>query len=248
MRPYRTVLMLAARGVLWKLLAIAAAVAAAQGAMFALFWRAYPPEAPYSTSLNQFGLEYMVQESRLALLAAAGLAVLSLALAFHGCERSGSRSRYTLDRLGVSPRHILLLWAGCYALCLLVYWGFLAAVALGLCRVMAAGGRAADDMQTLFLACWRSTYLHILFPLPDWTQLLGDGVLLLSLAFAASSFSFLQRHGRPCFEFFAIAALLPVLVAVPSSVLEIAPIFGGIAALCAISAFTRAWRCQEDEP
>ena len=216
MREYCTVLMLAARGVLWKLLAIAAAVAAAQGALFALFWRAYPPEAPYYARLY-YGLEYMVQESRLAVPAAAGLAALSLALAFHGRERAGSRSRYTLDRLGVNPRHILLLWAGCYALCLLVYWGFQAAAALGLCRVMTAGGWVADDMQTL------------------------------SLALAASSFSFLQRHGQPCFEFFGIAALLPVLVIVPPNALEIAPVFGGIAALCAISAFTRAWRCPEYE-
>ncbi len=246
MREYCTVLMLAARGVLWKLLAIAAAVAAAQGALFALFWRAYPPEAPYYARLY-YGLEYMVQESRLAVPAAAGLAALSLALAFHGRERAGSRSRYTLDRLGVNPRHILLLWAGCYALCLLVYWGFQAAAALGLCRVMTAGGWVADDMQTLSLACWRSPYLHILFPLSDWIQLLSNGVLLLSLALAASSFSFLQRHGQPCFEFFGIAALLPVLVIVPPNALEIAPVFGGIAALCAISAFTRAWRCPEYE-
>lgn len=151
MKRYGSVLVLAARGVVWKLLALMAAVGAAQGVLFALYLSSRPegpidPAFDYELYTKQklfFHPEYMLQETNFILPAAVGLVLLCLALAFYGCEQGKGRSQYTFSRLRVGQLPVFGLWVGCYALCLLVFWGFQTGMMLGLVRLlMRLGGNA----------------------------------------------------------------------------------------------------------
>ena len=204
MKQYGSVLVLAARGVVWKLLALMAAVGAAQGVLFALYLSSRP-EGPIDPAFDYelytkhklfFHPEYMLQETNFILPAAVGLVLLCLALAFYGCEQGKGRSQYTFSRLRVGQLPVFGLWVGCYALCLLVFWGFQTGMMLGLVRLLMRLGGNAGDTQTLFLACWRNPYLHSLLPLQDWPRLVYNVLLLIALALSLACFSFLRRHGR----------------------------------------------------
>lgn len=259
MKPYASVLALAARGVVWKLLGILAAVTAAQGALFAHYLSTRPagpvdPAANYELYLQSesfFEPEFMLEEGHFIVPAAVGLVLLCLAMAYHGCERGKGHSQYTLSRLRVGQTPLLLLWSGCYALCLLVFWGAQAGMLLGLVRLlMARGGNG--DTQTLFLTCWRDPYLHSLLPLQDWPRLVCNVLLLLALALSLSCFSFLQRHGRRSLECFIVTAAAVTGFARPFNQglgkgLDLNGLLGFAAVVCGILILYRVRRCMEDE-
>lgn len=260
MRRYGSVLALAARGVVWKMLGIMAAVAAAQGAMFALYLSSQPagpvdPAADYELYMRSelfFEPEFMLNEGHFIVPAAVGLVLLCLAMAYHGCERGKGRSQYALSRLRVGQMPVLVLWAGCYALCLLVFWGFQTGMLLGMVRMLMIRGGNAGDTQTLFLACWRDSYLHSLLPLQDWPRLVYNIVLLVSLALSLSCFSFLQRRGRRGFACFALTALAAACFARPfdqglGKGLDLNGLLAFAAVVCSIIDLYRVRGCMEDE-
>lgn len=260
MKRYGSVLVLAARGVVWKLLALMAAVGAAQGVLFALYLSSRPegpidPAFDYELYTKQklfFHPEYMLQETNFILPAAVGLVLLCLALAFYGCEQGKGRSQYTFSRLRVGQLPVFGLWVGCYALCLLVFWGFQTGMMLGLVRLLMRLGGNAGDTQTLFLACWRNPYLHSLLPLQDWPRLVYNVLLLIALALSLACFSFLRRHGRRSLECFIVTALAATSFARPFDQdmgrgLNLNGLLGFVAVVCGIVVLYRVRGCWNDE-
>ena len=114
------------------------------------------------------------------------------------CKNDGSShsTGYTLRRLKISEKTVVL-WNGVYnSICLFLFWAVQTAVMLGLGRWYT---RLLDPSyvspQTLFLAFYRDPFLHNLLPLGNWTRYLCIGSLLLAAGFCASLMTCKLRRG-----------------------------------------------------
>lgn len=189
MKRYGSVLALLARSSIYKILALLAAATAAECALFGWWLRRGVPEE------EGFGLEAILAQSGVLYAFGAAALAVCLALALTGCAFS-SRTGYTLRRLQIPEWQVALLQFGYNALALLVLWGWQAAVALGLCRWFAAACPDQTTTQTIFLAFYRSPFLHAVLPLQNAVIWWRNGLLLVTLAATAAAFPYDQRRGR----------------------------------------------------
>ena len=184
MKQYTSIMALAVRALLGKVLAVTAATAAIQLAVFRLI-----PEQVSS-------LYNLQRESWTAPLAALGLTAVLVLLALHGGPLSGVRTSYTLRRLPVSEQTVTILWAVVYLGFLLLFWAAEVGVvllqqhwtALLYSSQVPAFQRFSDNYSTPFF--------HGLLPLYDWPRHLCNAIWLMALAWNAAAFSYQHRRGR----------------------------------------------------
>lgn len=220
MRRYCSVLGLAARCTFWKVLAATMVSCGAEAALFLITLHGWPfviygPDQAWRAD-NPMGLEGLIAHSRIALCFGLGLAAVCGALALLGWEGSGCRTGYTLRRLRVGERALSLLWGGYGTLCLLFYWAAHLGTVLALCAAAMPhlSERAASPLA-LFLACWRSPYLHALLPLED-VWLWGRNLLLCAaLGLSTAAFSRQRRHGHRAWGWIPLALGAALLFPLP---------------------------------
>lgn len=194
MRRHLSILMLAARGCVAPLLGILALLAAAETGL--VWWTL---RAPVETDeyLGPFGPEDLLEQSHIALVCAVCFLLLCAALARNGCNRGGVRLDYTLGRLSVGEKTQTAWWSVCNIACLLIFWAFQAALAWGLCGWCAAQlEAAAANEQAVFLAFYRSRFLHSLLPLAEVSRYVRNGILAVCLGICAACFACWQRRGK----------------------------------------------------
>ena len=220
MTRYGSVLGLAARSTFWRVLGVTLASCGLEAALFLLTlanWQStlYGPEGSWETP-NPMSLEELIAHSHIALCFGVGLAAAAAVLAFLGWEGSGCRTGYTLRRLRVGEKRLALLWGGYGTACLVIYWAFHLATVLALCAAaLPALPGEYRSPQTLFLACWRSPYLHALLPLADW-WLLGRNLLLCAgLGFGGAYFSYRRRHGLRAWGWIPLALAAALFFPLP---------------------------------
>ncbi len=220
MRRYCSVLGLAARCTFWKVLAAALVSCGAEAALFLITLHGWPfvvygPDQAWRAD-NPMGLEGLIAHSRIALCFGLGLAAVCGALALLGWEGSGCRTGYTLRRLRVGERALSLLWGGYGTLCLLFYWAAHLGTVLALCAAaMPHLSEGAASPLALFLACWRSPYLHALLPLED-VWLWGRNLLLCAaLGLSTAAFSHERRHGHRAWGWIPLALGAALLFPLP---------------------------------
>ena len=96
----------------------------------------------------------------------------------------GSKSIYTLNRLGLSENQMTLVFGAVFTGYFLLYWALQIAVCYGFfvwySRFTLVGSNA------WMLACWRSEWLHTLLPLGEWWGYLRNTVICLSFGFTAA--------------------------------------------------------------
>ena len=220
MRRYCSVLGLAARCTFWKVLAAALVSCGAEAALFLITLHGWPfvvygPDQAWRAD-NPMGLEGLIAHSHIALCFGLGLAAVCGALALLGWEGSGCRTGYTLRRLRVGERALSLLWGGYGTLCLLFYWAAHLGTVLALCAAaMPRLSEGAASPLALFLACWRSPYLHALLPLED-VWLWGRNLLLCAaLGLSTAAFSHQRRHGHRAWGWIPLALGAALLFPLP---------------------------------
>ena len=117
----------------------------------------------------------------------------------------GSKTVYTMNRLGLHENHITLVFGLVFTGYFLLYWALQLAVAYGLflwySRFTLVGS------NTFMLACWRSEWLHILLPLNEWWGYLRNLAICGSFGFTAAFGAQLQRRGK-----FHVGHLVPPLL------------------------------------
>ena len=111
----------------------------------------------------------------------------------------GSKSVYTMNRLGLSENQMTLVFGAVFTGYFLLYWAIQIAVCYGLfvwySRFTLVGSNA------WMLACWRSEWLHTLLPLGEWWGYLRNAVICGSFGFTAAFGSQLMRRGKYPFAF-----------------------------------------------
>lgn len=181
MKRQISVLMLAAGSSLSRVTAALLLMAAAEAV---LFWH----------TLRQVlqaggvpGVEALFDQPGMRLLWAAGLLLVTAALWLGTGGRSGSRVCYRIQRLPVRRRAVLSWWALYGVCCYFLAWAVQLLTALALCRLYAVlTGGVLQNGQTLFLACYRSAFLHSLLPLQDTARWFGTGAWLLGTGVSAA--------------------------------------------------------------
>lgn len=222
MRRHISVLMLAARGSIYKLLLLLAAMVAGEYALFSLALKKLAAAAETAAmaageSLGQWRfespwvLEDAFTNSHIHWVFAAGLIVLCAILVLNG---SGGKCGYTLRRLSVSERTVGIWWAVYDMAALVIFWAAQVLFALLLCQVyLAKADPACVNAQTVFLAFYRQKFLHSLLPLAETSRWVCNGALWAGLAVTASCGTYRLRRGKKC----AAVVVLAVITALSFS-------------------------------
>lgn len=117
----------------------------------------------------------------------------------------GSKSVYTMSRLGLGETHMTLLFGLAFMGYFLLYWISQIAVCYGF--FVWYSRLSLVSSNTFMLACWRSEWLHILLPLNEWWGYLRNLAICGSFGFSAAFGSQLLRRGK-----FPVGCALPPLL------------------------------------
>lgn len=238
MRSYRSVVLLFSAHSARKLLLLLAALAALEVGLF-LGLAPDPASHGLEVCLAACGtpLRWVLL---LAFALFCGLLVRDRASGHH-------RLRYTLDRLAVSPRAVLLCQAVYAALAFLLFWAVQALTLLVCCWLYQRQGGTLGP-QTVFLACWRDPLLHSFLPLEDGSRWARDLVLAVCLGGTAACAAVQLRHQKK-------PIALPVLMCftavnfISSMDGGTDPVLSGIALVTLAVALFKAFQLgKEEEP
>lgn len=241
MRRHLSVLMLAVSSTIYQVLGLFVVMAVAEGAIF--YW-----SLQRALAAGPIGLEQLISQSRIAAVSGVCFLLLCALLSLTGCEFGGGKLRYTLRRLAVREEATVFWWAGYNVVCFFLFWVVQLVIALLLCRLYLTRMDAAYvSDQTIFLACYRSNFLHSLLPLEETSRYLRNAMFILGLGVCTACFSFRQRRGEKGIAVVLLAVLGAVNFAKPmgsfGSDMFLAVVALGIAAVAAAG----IWKEHGDE-
>ena len=172
-------------------------------------------------SAYDYGLEQAIARGHLALAADVFFVAVTLLLCSTGCDRQGKLG-YTLQRLAVSER-TLYVWQALYNTgCGVIFWSVELLISIGLCQMyMGLADPAMVSSQTVFLACYRSPFLHNLLPLTDTMGWVTNLFLLGSLGMATAAYPYRQRRGKSGTVLLLVGCLLMLLFSVQLGKMEV---------------------------
>ncbi len=226
-KKHLSVFLLMARGTVCPILGLLALTAAAEGGLFGLTLSRGAVEGAFS-------LELVVRNSRMIWVFGAGFLLLTALLSGMCRQVSGS---YTALRLSVSGRWVFF-WQSVYnVLCYLLFWAvqILIAIALGSLYARCAPAEFVSG-QTVFLAFYRSKFLHSLLPFEDVLFWVRNGLMALSLGVCAA-----RRPGRTDRGTWTQIVLTAVVLTSFSR--EIGAALGGLAAVAIAAGFAFYYSC-----
>ncbi len=175
MRPHFSVFLLFLRQSAWKVLLLLAIMA---GWETVLSLRLMPDLAAYSLTAA-----LALMQSPLTLVNRVAFVVLTFLLLRDG--RGKHRSDYTLNRLSISPRAVVL-WQGVFnSLVYLLFWGVQSLVLVLFCLLYQRQGGHVGP-QTFFLACWENALFHSFLPLEDGFRWLRNLAFFGAMGFTAA--------------------------------------------------------------
>lgn len=109
----------------------------------------------------------------------------------------GSKSVYTMNRLGLSENQMTLVFGAVFTGYFLLYWAVQIAVCYGFFIWYSRFSLVGSN--SFMLACWRSEWLHTLLPLNEWWGYLRNLAICLSFGYTAAFCGQLLRRGRHSF-------------------------------------------------
>ena len=177
MKKHSSVFMLMARSTIYRVLGLLILMAVAEGG---LFWLRLQQGAID----GNFSLEAIISESRLSWACAAFFLFVNVILSWGSYTISDA---YTAARLSVSGKAVYL-WQCIYnSLCYLLFWMVQILIGIGLCRVYEAMAPAEFvSNQTVFLAFYRSNFLHSFLPFEDTWVWVRNILLVVALGICSS--------------------------------------------------------------
>lgn len=168
---------------------------------FGLWQELMPGGVPLQTT---FGFETIVRST----LQGSGMwwmLLLMVFVVFQAASSKGSKTVYTMNRLGLSEMQMALVFGGVFTGYFLLYWAFQLAVAYG--AFVWYSRFTLVSSNAWMLACWRSEWLHTLLPLAEWWGYLRNIAICGSFGFFAAYGGTLARHKR-----LPLAPFLPAII------------------------------------
>ena len=189
MKQHLSVLMLIVRSSFYKVIAILVVMAAAQVGLFR-----YALQSNLESGYHH--LETVVSSSGLAWVLAAAFLLITYVLSRTGCK-SGSQPGYTIQRLRISEKTFFI-WQAIYNAAIYI---LLLAIELLLLFALARHWQSQADpdligAQSIYLAFYRSAFMHCICPLDDIWLWIRNGILVIAMGMAAAQYPFRQRRGK----------------------------------------------------
>lgn len=187
MNKHSSILWLMIQSSFDKVLALVVGIAAVQACVF--------PWGVQQLQPGNYGLEQALREGHMAGIAGVGFVCMTAILCLTGAERGSGRTGYTLQRLSVSEKTVLL-WQAIYnGSCYLLLWASQILVTMGLARWYT---QIADPSmvtgQTDFLAYYRNEYLRGLLPMMEMGGWIRNILMLIALGLSSAYFTYAQRR------------------------------------------------------
>ena len=179
MKKHSSVFMLVIRSTIYRVLGLLVIMAVAEAG---LFWLRLQQGAID----GNFSLEAVISESRLSWACAAFFLFVNMILSWGSYTISNT---YTATRLSVSSKMVYF-WQCVYnTLCYLLFWMVQILIGIGLCRVYEALAPAEFvSNQTVFLAFYRSKFLHSFLPFEDTWVWIRNILLIVALGICSSRY------------------------------------------------------------
>ena len=189
MKKHLSVLTLAARGSIYKMLLLLLITAGAETAAFYFSMKSVlSHEVPT--------LEAALTQSRIHWICAAAFLVLTGLLMIH-TGASSTKTGYTLSRLSVSERGFVLWQTVWHTICYAFFWAMQLLLIFVFCLWYVRSAPAElVGAQNIFLAFHRVPFLFNLMPMGYTFRWVRNALLLMATAFAAACFSYRQRRGK----------------------------------------------------
>lgn len=205
MKKYLSVFGLFARSSIFKILAVLLIMSIAEIAVFAFqFHEALTVyENRIGSGIDRF--ESIIQDTFFCRCFGLAFIAITILLCLPGSEFS-SKTGYTLRRLSIGEKQIFF----CQAFYNIFVYLLLAALQLVICfglgsYYVANAPEECVSNQTLFLAFYRSPFLHALLPLSDLILWIRNAFLAVALGFAAAEFPYKQRRKKYALSIIALA-------------------------------------------
>lgn len=204
MKKHISVVLLFARSTIFPILALLAAMAAVELALFRHELNVHLRS--FANGDNFDSLEQIVDYSSILLIFGAAFLLMTVILCLPGC-RFGSRTDYTVGRLSLDERTIYWWQVGYNAACYVILWAVQLGVALICCALYVDAAPATSVTgQTVFLAFYRSPLLHALLPLEEVLLWLRNLAFLAGLALSTARVPVCRRQGK------AAVAVIPMVL------------------------------------
>ncbi len=155
-----------------------------------VYWELMPSGVPLQTT---FGFETLLK-SAVQTWGMWCAVLLLILLLLRAANSRGSKSVYTLNRLGLSEMQVTLVFGGVFSLYFFLYWVFQLAMVYGFFAWFSRFSLVSSNM--FMLSAWRSEWFHLLLPLGEWLGYLRNAVVCLSFGFTAAFGAHLRRHGK----------------------------------------------------
>lgn len=166
----------------------------------AIYLELMPGGVPLQTT---FGFEALLQTA----VQGAGkwwIVMLMVFLTLNTAASRGSKTIYTMNRLGLSEMNMTFVFGGVFSLYFLLYWVFQLGMAYGFFAWYSRFSLVSSN--AFMLACWRSEWLHLLLPLGEWLGYVRNIVICLSFGLCTAFGAQRSRHGKQPLEL----AVLPI--------------------------------------
>ena len=239
MKERLSVMMLAARGTIYKVILLILVTGIVQAGLFYL-WMAnnIPAGAGWSV-----GLEGGITDSFVMQAAGISFVLLCMMLALNGYG-SGAKPVYTLRRLAISEKEALCCFAVYNTLVFLLFWSSQILIMLGLCRMYevlapllgaqrdTSNSVALVGPQTVYIAFYRHKYLHSLMPMAEISRWIRNLIWVISLGVCTATFSNSLRYGKKGFAIFVMVVVTLGMFCRAVGMIE-SDIVGGLIALAA---------------
>lgn len=172
MKKYSSVLALASRATFYKIMLVLFFMAAVEVAVFYV-------SLPNPDNLGTF--EDAIDESHIVWICAAAFAVISIILAVSLSDHGGSCSSYTIKRLSIDEKSFAALCSLYNICCFILLTAIQVLTALILCYLYIRRNTAEPYSPVIFLAFYRSGFLHGLLPLGDLFGLIRNIIVFACL-------------------------------------------------------------------
>lgn len=197
MRKHLSIFMLMVRSSIYKILLVFLAMAAVEAALIAL-----------TQDVKESLLFNIIDQSHIFfvyVLAASLVQIILLGV----CTSGSAKPRYTLARLSVSEKTVMLWHWLCGALCFLMLWLWQAILvyAFAMWHHAAANGEFVSH-QSIYLATFRSQFLHSLLPLEDISRIVRNALIAICMGGINAAAAYKMRRGKKALFGSALAIAL----------------------------------------
>lgn len=207
MKKYISIFELFARSTIYKIIPVLAFMGTAQIAMFRKAMLEWFPMDTYHLdfqAIEHYTLEYMVSRSKNELFLGIAFVLITAILSWNGCN-IGSKSSYTMQRLQVTEKKIFIIQSIYNSLCYVLLLG--AQIGVLFIQSSMYSARAGHiTNQTVFLAYYRSDFMHSVLPLEGTMRWTVNILIILGCGVATALFTYLQRRGKVAWSLLVVTA------------------------------------------